>query len=169
MAAQADDAIEIETIASQGAATQAALLALNNVHALQTTLLDDDAWRKMIGDSFVATCVGGAGGLLIAFDQSADYSSANFRWFRDRMQRFAYVDRIVIDAALQGRGIARALYEDLFAKARAVGHDRVACEVNIAPANPGSLAFHARLGFRELERGSPYGGGKIVQYLTREV
>ena len=168
MAVSAGDAIAIETILSQPPAVQAALLALNNIHAMQTTLLDAAAWRKMISDAFVATCVG-ASGLMIAFDHTADYSSANFRWFRARLARFAYVDRIVIDAALQGRGVGRALYEDLFAKARAAGHDRVVCEVNIVPANPRSLAFHAKLGFQELEQGSPYGDGKIVQYLSRAV
>jgi predicted GNAT superfamily acetyltransferase len=168
-AAQSREAIPIEAIASQTAQVQAELLALNNIHAMQTTLLDSAAWRHLLDDAFVATCIGGAGGLMIALDQTADYSSANFRWFRDRLPRFAYVDRIVIASAMQGRGAGRALYEDLFIRARAAGHDRVVCEVNVVPANPHSLAFHAKLGFRNLEQGSPYGNGKIVQYMSRSI
>lgn len=47
------------------------------------------------------------------------------------------------------------------------GHDRFCCEVNFLPPNPGSDAFHARLGFSEVGRGVLYGGSKTVRYLER--
>ena len=47
----------------------------------------------------------------------------------------------------RGQGFARLMYEDLFADAKAAGHVRVVCEVNIKPPNEGSLAFHRSIGF----------------------
>ncbi len=53
-------------------------------------------------------------------------------------------------AEARGRGVARALYEAVFADARAAGLPLVCCEVNVEPPNPVSDAFHAALGFETL-------------------
>ncbi len=103
-------------------------------------------------------------GFLIAFDQDADYESPNFLWFRGRLPRFVYIDRVAVAEAARGRGIARKLYDDLFAKARNAGHDRIVCEVNLDPPNRVSDAFHARLGFSEIGRAT-LADGKVVRYL----
>lgn len=105
------------------------------------------------------------GALLIAFDQDAHYDSPNFLWFRERYARFVYVDRIVTSPAARGRGYASALYRRLFAHARAAGHERVVCEVNADPPNPGSAALHAALGFRAVGEGRPT-ATKTVTYLS---
>ncbi|MCF4129266.1 GNAT family N-acetyltransferase [Methylobacterium sp. SyP6R] len=149
----------------------AAVLALNAANATETSLLDEGALRALIDQAFLAAAVTGPEGLaafLIALDQDAAYASPNFRWFQARYPRFVYVDRIVTAAGQRGRGLARALYEALFAKAEAAGHDRIACEVNIVPPNPGSDAFHAALGFREVGTAEIHGGAKTVRYLLRE-
>lgn len=112
------------------------------------------------------TAGGGLAGFLIAFDRQASYDSPNFLWLRDRLDRLAYVDRIVVDPACRGAGVARALYADPFARALALDHEVVACEVNIEPPNPASDAFHAALGFREIGR-RLFGNGKTVRYLAR--
>lgn len=158
---------KIETIAEQSAASQARLLNLNNDHAQQTSMLTRERWDQLVETAFAADCVDRTAGLLIAFDQAADYDSPNFVWFRKRYARFVYVDRIVVDAGHQGRGLARRLYEGLFAKAHAAGHDRVVCEVNSQPPNPESDAFHARLGFEEVGRADLQDGAKSVRYLMR--
>src|SRR5262249_49391720 len=101
---------------------------------------------------------------LIAFDQNATYDSPNFLWFRERMPAFAYVDRVAVDARSRGRGLARLLYEDLFAATCAA----VVCEVNYDPPNPASDAFHARLGFAEIGR-ARLANGKGVRYLERRL
>jgi predicted GNAT superfamily acetyltransferase len=88
-------------------------------------------------------------------------------WFRDRYRRFVYVDRIVGAAAARGRGLARALYADLFRRAEDTGHDVVVCEVNLDPPNPSSDALHAALGFAEVGRTAIHGGRKVVRYLSR--
>ena len=150
----------------------AAVLALNAAHAAETSHLDEAALRALRDQAFLATAITapeGLGAFLIALDQDAPYASPNFRWFQARYPRFVYVDRIVTAPAQRGRGLARALYEDLFARAATAGHDRVACEVNRVPPNPGSDAFHAALGFSEVGAAAILGGAKTVRYLLREV
>ncbi|MEO0992504.1 MAG: GNAT family N-acetyltransferase [Pseudomonadota bacterium] len=129
---------------------RSALLALNNAHAVETSHLEAAEWETMLAEAFAALSVE-ADGFVLAFDQSADYDSTNFLWFRNRFDRFVYVDRIVVSGSARGRGLARSLYSALFDAARAAGHARVVCEVNQAPPNPGSDAFHKALGFRPLE------------------
>lgn len=154
-------------IAGTEAETRAALLDLNNRHARETSHLTEDAWHRMIDEAFSATCFPDAGGLLVAFDQNADYDSPNFLWMRANRDRFVYVDRIIVSADYRGGGRARILYEDLFDRARAAGHDRIVCEVNRVPPNPGSDAFHDRLGFDEIGRADLDAGRKTVRYLER--
>lgn len=143
------------------------LLALNNVHAEQTSLLDAARLRHMLATAFHVAAIGELDAFLIAFDQTADYDSPNFLWLRARHARFVYVDRIVTAPQSRGLGHASRLYRDLFARAAAAGHDRILCEVNLDPPNPGSDAFHARMGFAEVGRATWQGGGKTVRYLQR--
>jgi len=145
---------------------EAPILALNNAHEKETSYLSGEKYRQMVAAAFYAKGVAPADAYLIAFDQDGDYDSPNFLWFRDRYDRFAYIDRIVTAPEARGQGLARALYEDLFAQARAGGHTLVGCEVNSDPPNPGSDAFHAKLGFTEA--GSTLlANGKTVRYLVK--
>lgn len=152
-----------------GPAEEAAILALNNRHQRETSLLDAAKLRHLLGQSYLALRAGMDDALLIAFDESADYDSANFIWFRERHKRFAYVDRIIVAEHARGRGLARQLYEALFAKAASDGHTMIACEVNSDPPNPGSDAFHAALGFEEVGHAMIYGGERTVRYLVRRL
>ena len=104
--------IPIHSISAVDAATDAALLALNNAHIRETSHLSPEAWRELIGQSFAATCVDGDGALLIVLDHDADYDNANFDWFRARYQRFAYVDRIIVAERLRGQGAAFGAAEE---------------------------------------------------------
>ena len=141
------------------------LLALNNAHAQELSWLEPERLTDLLGQAFLATRIGEVDALLIAFDQDADYDSPNFLWFRSRLPRFVYVDRVVVAAEARGRGHARRLYRDLFNHAARAGHDTIACEVNISPPNPESDAFHAALGFTEIATGLIQGGLKTVRYL----
>ena len=157
----------IQGIAQQSGAVGQCLLDLNNAHAVETSYLTLEDWREMIAGAFSARCYDSTAGFLIAFDQTATYDSPNYLWFRERLDRFVYVDRVVVAADQRGRGVARALYEDLFARAIEAGHGRIVCEVNLVPPNPGSDAFHDRLGFKELGRGTVESRAKTVRYLER--
>lgn len=150
------------------------VLALNDAHATETSPLTRAALDALWRQAFMANAIEteGAGeaneavaceAFLIALDQNAAYTSDNFVWFRSRYDRFVYVDRIVTAPAVRGRGLARSLYEQLFNRAHAAGHDLVGCEVNLNPANPASDAFHAAFGFREVGRAQF--ANKTVRYL----
>jgi predicted GNAT superfamily acetyltransferase len=151
------------------AVQHARILALNNAHALETSLLDDARLSTMLAEAFLATCIGDVDAFLITFDQRARYHSPNFIWFQAKFPDFVYVDRIVTGAHARGRGYARSLYEDLFEKAVARGHRRVVCEVNLDPPNPGSDAFHLALGFAEVGYQLLRDSGKTVRYLSKNI
>lgn len=146
-----------------------AILALNNEHAQELSWLEMPKLRHLVAEAFLARRVGEADAFLLAFDQDANYDSENFLWFKVRYPRFAYVDRVAVAAHARGRGLARAFYEALFAKARAAGHTLITCEVNSDPPNPGSDAFHAAMGFREVGTAAIYGGERSVRYFVREL
>lgn len=158
--------IRVEEV-EHGAAIGQALLELNNAHAVELSWLDADRLRHLVGEAYVAVRVGAAEALLLAFDQSADYDSPNFLWFRSRLTRFVYVDRVVVAASARGQGMARRMYQELFGIAGRAGHARIVCEVNADPPNPGSDAFHAALGFTGMGVGVLDGGRKTVRYLAR--
>jgi predicted GNAT superfamily acetyltransferase len=145
------------------------LLALNNSHARALSWLEAERLCHLVAQAFFAGRVGEADGLLIAFDQDADYDSPNFLWFRSRLARFVYVDRIAVAPEARGRGIARGLYHQLFNHAAQRGHDRIVCEINSSPPNPASDAFHAALGFTQMGSGTIFGGQKTVRYLERRL
>jgi predicted GNAT superfamily acetyltransferase len=156
-------------LASVSAGEEAAVLALNNEHAVELSWLDATKLRHLLKEAFHARRAGNVAAFLMAFDQRADYDSPNYLWFRDRYPRFVYVDRIVVDPAMRKRGMANRLYEDLFRVANDAGHDRVVCEVNSDPPNPASDAFHAALGFTEVGHATLHAGTKTVRYLSRSL
>lgn len=154
----------IALIAAQDRSAQAALRALNNANARDTSLLTAEEWGALVAGSFAATCTADATALLIALDQGADYRSANFRWFQARRRRFVYVDRIAVSEHHRRQGLAARLYHDLFERALAARHDRIVCEVNLEPPNPGSDAFHEGMGFVAVGRAELQPSGKTVRY-----
>ncbi|HEU4849730.1 MAG TPA: GNAT family N-acetyltransferase [Terrimesophilobacter sp.] len=91
-------------------------------------------------------------GFVIAFATGADYASPNYRYFEERGTDHLYVDRIVVAESARGMRVGQALYERVVELAVANSRDEVTCEVNLDPPNPGSLAFHDRMGFREVGR-----------------
>jgi len=146
-----------------------AILALNNAHPVELSWLDVDRLKLLVRQAFYARVIGRADAFLLAFDQSADYDSPNYMWFRRRYARFVYVDRIVVAPSWRGRGYARLLYTDLFEQARRVAQQLIVCEVNSDPPNPASDAFHAAFEFQEVGQATIHRGSKTVRYLARAV
>ena len=145
-----------------------ALLALNNAHARELSWLEPERREHLVQEALLARRIGYLDAFLLAFDQDARYDSPNFLWFRSRYPRFVYVDRvdrIAVAASARGRGCARRLYHDLFEHTRWAGHARIVCEVNSTPVNPESDAFHAALGFVDVDAASIHDGNKTVRYL----
>ena len=145
------------------------LLALNNAHATELSPLALADFDRLIQTSFFAAALEDGAAFLIAFDQTAAYDSPNFLWFRERYDRFVYVDRVVTSLLARGKGHAKALYANLFERAKRDGHSRFVCEVNLIPPNPASDAFHAALGFAEVGRAPIHDGTKTVRYLLRSI
>ena len=145
------------------------LLALNNAHATELSPLALADFDRLIQTSFFAAALEDGAAFLIAFDQTAAYDSPNFLWFRERYDRFVYVDRVVTSLLARGKGHAKALYANLFERAKRDGHSRIVCEVNLIPPNPASDAFHAALGFAEVGRAPIHDGTKTVRYLLRSI
>jgi predicted GNAT superfamily acetyltransferase len=151
-------------------ADEAAMLALNRAHVAETSALEAAELRSLLAQAFhVGTCDRGREAFLIALDQDASYSSPNFQWFKSRHERFVYIDRVIVAPSQRGRGLARLLYEELIAAAARARHVIIGCEVNVAPPNPASDAFHAALGFSEVGQAILPGGAKRVRYLVREI
>jgi predicted GNAT superfamily acetyltransferase len=89
-------------------------------------------------------------GFLLGMTRDADYQSENFQWFKERYDAFLYVDRLAVDAASRVRGAGTAMYRAAERFAREAGLPIVCCEVNVDPPNPGSLAFHGKIGFERV-------------------
>ncbi|PLX43216.1 MAG: GNAT family N-acetyltransferase [Hyphomicrobiales bacterium] len=141
-----------------------AVLALNQAHIAETSALSPSELHRLTDIAFHTGIAGAADGFCIAMDQASAYDSPNFLWFAARHRRFVYVDRIIVAPEARGRGLARALYGALISAARAAGHEILCCEVNIDPPNPGSEAFHARLGFERVGAAVLEETGKKVGY-----
>lgn len=116
--------------------------------------------------SLVAEHEGDVVGFCVNFGPGADYHSVNYRWFCDRYERFAYLDRIVVSAATRNLGIGAALYAAV--EAHIAGTPWLFCEVNLRPRNDGSLRFHERLGFVEVgQQETDY--GILVSMLAKDL
>jgi len=153
-------------------ALRAAMLAINNAHAVELSWADEARMAMLVDEAFLAARLGTAdtmvGAMLLAFAPGAAYDSANYQWFAARYASFVYIDRVVTAPRARGRGLARRLYAHLFDAARDAGHERIVCEVNSDPPNPASESFHRALGF------APVGealleNGKTVTYLALEL
>ena len=141
-----------------------AVLALNNEHAAEVNALTADGLARLIELAAYARVVEPGIGFLVALDEKTPEHGPNHGWFLARRPAFVYIDRVVVVAVARGRGLARALYDDL---AVAAAGRPLCCEVNVDPPNPGSLAFHARLGFRACGEAVDPRNGKRVRYLER--
>jgi uncharacterized protein len=143
-----------------------AVRALNNAFAAETSYLEAGDWARLVAQARVAVVAAPADAFLLVLDQDAHYDSPNFLWWKERRERFLYVDRVVVAAIAQGRGLGRQLYTHAMDEARRLGFDRIVCEINIDPPNPGSVAFHTALGFNAA--GEQYlANGKTVGYFER--
>jgi predicted GNAT superfamily acetyltransferase len=148
----------------------AALIALNDASVPHVNALTSEGWLRFLGGDarvrVAASTTGALDALTVTLPPGRAYGSENYAWFQRNLPDFVYVDRIVVAADRRGQGLGRAAYADIFA---AVARDGppVVCEVNLAPPNDTSLAFHGNLGFRELAVESVYGGSKRVAMLGR--
>ena len=108
-------------------------------------------------------------GVFVGLAEGLPYESPNYRWFAQRHERFAYVDRIALQPEARGLGIADELYDRFERWAAGTGR-RVACaEVNVVPPNLRSLRFHERRGFVVVGELAPYGTDERVAMVEKRI
>ena len=152
-----------------------ALVAVNDAAYPAVPITPPAELAELVAMSLVAVVVddGAPAGFVLGMPPDLGYQSENYLFFsaraREQGTTFVYVDRIVLAAHLRGRGLGPQLYQAVFDEARRVGADEVLCEVNLEPPNPGSLAFHTRIGFAEVGRQSTKGGANVVALLAAPV
>ena len=133
----------------------ARILALNDASVQFLSPLDIERLNMLHTQSAyhrVLVTDAGVQAFLLALREGASYDSANYRWFSSRLASFLYIDRIVVCQSSQGLGLAKLLYEDLFAYAREAGFSPITCEFDIEPPNIASQRFHQSFGFTEVGR-----------------
>lgn len=156
-------------------ADTATVLRLNNAAVPAVNAHDEVSLSALLAASSHALAIvhdeapGVVLGFTVLFGVDADYPSENYRWFCVRSDSFLYVDRIVVADEVRNQGLGALLYTAIFAAADAAEVGQVFCEVNIAPPNPRSLAFHARLGFEPIGEQSTKGGTVVVSLLSAGV
>ena len=137
--------------------------------AVSSILMEDFQHFLVISDYFRSMFIkDNLIGYLIALCPDRDYHSVNYKYFEANFPSFVYVDRIVIDPSYQGLGLGKAFYNDLvnFSK----NHSPIiTCEVNIFPPNEGSMAFHRRYGFKQVDTQLSEGGKKEVSLMVLEL
>ena len=105
---------------------------------------------------------------LIGLRAGTDYASPNYRWFCDRYDDFAYVDRVAVAKGYRRHRLASRLYED-FAESVPKSIEFMTCEVNTKPPNEGSMRFHAKLGFEQVGSLASENRSKQVAMLARKL
>lgn len=140
------------------------VLALNNAHAAEVNALSATALAALVEVATRARIVDGDLGFLIGCSETTPPQGPNHAWFLAHRPHFLYIDRVVVAPSARGRGLARALYDDL---ATIAAGRPLCCEVNIDPPNAASLDFHARLGFVPCGEAADPRNGKRVRYLVR--
>lgn len=154
-----------------GVKDRAAVLTLNAANQPEVGPMDEDklAWFIESAPFYrIVEVEGAVEGFLIGLtDATAGYESPNYRWFADRYESFAYVDRIALSPTIRGQGWGPQLYGDFESWARASSKPVLAAEVNTVPPNPRSLRFHALFGFAEVGRCQPYGSNAEVAMMAK--
>ena len=87
-------------------------------------------------------------GFVICFRENSEYKSPNYNYFKNKEDKFLYIDRVVIKESHRRRGAGSYLYEHLYDLVEKEGIP-LCCEVNIMPKNQISLNFHYKKGFKD--------------------
>jgi predicted GNAT superfamily acetyltransferase len=104
-------------------------------------------------------------GFCMVLPPNTSYDSPNYLYFCERYDSFAYLDRVAFDDGFRGKGLGAMLYREV---ERSIDVDVFALEVNVKPPNEGSLRFHAREGFVEVDQLETR-PGKVVSLMIKRL
>ena len=102
-------------------------------------------------------------GFCLVLPPGTTYDSPNYLYFCERYSSFAYLDRVAFDDGFRGKGLGASLYREV---ERRLDVDVLTLEVNVKPRNDGSLRFHAREGFVEVDQMETR-PGKVVSLMAK--
>jgi predicted GNAT superfamily acetyltransferase len=147
------------------------LTAISAINSLNVPAVGDETegtLRAIMSISEVALGVM-EGNALVGFafvlPPGTTYDSPNYRYFCERFVDFGYLDRVAFLPSHQGRGLGAALYREI---ERRVSRPMITLEVNVVPPNEGSMRFHLREGFREVEQLETR-PGKVVSLMVKHL
>ena len=154
-------------------ADHARLLQLNSENQPAVSLLDQAELTHLLEfDGYHLVAEDGRGtvvGYLLSFPRASEYDDSEFRWLRHRLSGpFIYICQVVVASEHRRRQIGHALYREIIATARQCGAQHLCCDVNAAPPNLVSFAFHHRLGFDWIGFGHA-SDGRSITFLARKV
>ena len=144
------------------------VLALNTESVPHVNLINRDELQWFDDNAAfvqVAKIDGRIAGFLVGLRPGTTYASANYRWFCDNYDDFAYIDRVAVSEWARRQGVAESLYAS-FAQSQS-GVPALTCEVNIRPPNEGSMLYHKRMGFRQVASQETGGGEKEVALMEK--
>lgn len=145
------------------------VLELNQASVRELSPLDEQRLRYILGLAHRSLVVERDGELVafaVAVAPGTDYDSRNYMQLAKQFESFLYLDRIAVAESARRQGLGAALYDEM--EAIAVPFGRMVCDVNIAPLNEASLAFHEARGYEpvgQLEHGTE----KTVVLLDKEL
>ncbi len=148
-----------------------AILEINRAGVPGVTALDEATLAELASEPdqvFVCERDGAIAGYLIVVASDARSVGEEFDWFVARLGRFLYIDQVAVTTRHRRSGVASALYQHAEALARQRGLPHLACEVNLEPPKPQSLAFHERQGFSRVGELRLH-SGRLAAMLTRAV
>ncbi len=146
-----------------------AVLELNEANVPEVGSVSAEQMRWFVEHATyfrVADVDGGIGALLVGMRPGLDYGSPNYRWFLNRYDDFAYIDRVAVADRARRLGLASRLYAD-FESTLPATVGVMTCEVNIRPPNESSMRFHEAHGFRQVGRQETEAGNKEVAMLAK--
>lgn len=145
---------DTDSIVALNAESEAVLSPMDTQGLLGMRALASVLWVAEQDDQVV--------GFLIAFTDGEDYENVNYQWFANRLKKFVYVDRIVVAPQARSQGMGKAFYHKLEEWGVDHGLCWMAAEIDIEPANDGSLRFHEREGFVQVGRQTLSSGKDVV-------
>lgn len=151
--------------------TEADLLKVWKINQENVPAVGDEsleALTEIFHQSVIALCAV-AGDRVIGFclvlDPGQKYESPNYTYFCERLDSFVYLDRVAVTGEYQGMGVGASLYRHV---EQSTDAHLFALEVNTKPRNEGSLRFHAREGFVQMEELETR-PGKMVSLMVKKL
>ena len=144
------------------------ILRINEEFVYWLSPMDDDELKYVLSLATYKRQIAKGKGVLIGYPHDVAYPEhKNLRWLRQHTKDFFYIDRIIIDADVQGQGYGQLLYNDIENFARLRGYKALVCEVNTKPNNPISHKFHKAFGFKIIGNQDYPAWKKAVRYYEK--